>query len=190
VSILVKSFCLSYHHRVHLVRSSNPHNQIYSSRIGNDNINQRWHQLIKQCQLIGKKIIGKVATWCEFVHAKYETPSLLWWTQKDPRQHCEMQSVPHGSNEKIEFSLDPKVDHKCIESTWKLKNRGSSTWCTTQSKKYLGLMERWNNLVSKKPSSSTPKLAHDFKCTQCESRTMSKMMLEKEWLCNLSEMFS
>jgi len=29
----------------------------------------------------------------------------------------------------------------------------------------LGLMERWNDRVSKKPSSSTPKLAHDLRCT-------------------------
>lgn len=94
VLIMVKSFCLSYHHHIHLVRSNNTHNQIYSSRIGNDNINQRWHQLMTQCQFIGKKIKGKVTTWREFVHAKYETPSLLWWRQKYPKQHCEMQSIP------------------------------------------------------------------------------------------------
>jgi hypothetical protein len=91
---MVKFFCLNYHHHVHLVRSSNPHNQIYSSRIGNDNINQRWHQLITQCKHIGEKIKRKVTTWREFVHAKNEIPSLLWWRQKNPRQHCGMQSVP------------------------------------------------------------------------------------------------
>jgi hypothetical protein len=30
----------------------------------------------------------------------------------------------------------------------------------------------------------------DFKHAWCEFKTMSKMMLEKEWLCNLSKMFS
>jgi hypothetical protein len=91
--IVIKSFCLSNHHCIHLVRWSNPHNQIYSSRIGNDNIIQRWHQLITQCQLIGEKIKGKV-TWHEFVNAKYETSSLLWWRQKDPKWHCGMQPNP------------------------------------------------------------------------------------------------
>jgi hypothetical protein len=49
-------------------------------------------------------------------------------------------------------------------------------------------MERWNDQISKKPSSPTPKFAYDLRCMQCESRTISKMMLEKEWLCNLSKM--
>jgi hypothetical protein len=34
-----------------------------------------------------------------------------------------------------------------------------------------------------------PKLAHDFKCTQYESKTMLKMMLGKKWLCNQCKMF-
>jgi hypothetical protein len=35
-----------------------------------------------------------------------------------------------------------------------------------------------------------PGLANDFKHAQCESKAISKMMLEKEWLCNLFEMLS
>lgn len=60
------------------------------------------------------------------------------------------------------------------------QHKGTNIW---------DLMERWNDWVSKKSSSSTLKLAHDLKCMQCESRTMSKMMSDKEWLCNLSKMF-
>jgi hypothetical protein len=29
---------------------------------------------------------------------------------------------------------------------------------------------------------------HDFRCAWCESKAMSKMMLKKEWLCNLYKM--
>jgi hypothetical protein len=35
-----------------------------------------------------------------------------------------------------------------------------------------------------------PGLAHDFKHAQYESKAILKMMLEKEWLCNMFEMFS
>jgi hypothetical protein len=35
-----------------------------------------------------------------------------------------------------------------------------------------------------------PRLAHDFKHAQYESKAILKMMLEKEWLCNMFEMFS
>jgi transketolase N-terminal domain/subunit len=33
-------------------------------------------------------------------------------------------------------------------------------------------------------------LAHDFKHAQYESKVILKMMLKKEWLCNMFELFS
>jgi len=33
-------------------------------------------------------------------------------------------------------------------------------------------------------------LAHDFKHAQCELKDMSKMMLEKEWSCNIFKIVS
>jgi hypothetical protein len=85
--------------------------------------NQQWqhrskcvcHQQITQCQFIDKKFEGKVVKGHEFVHAIHEKQFIFH----------------HEHNKKGKSPLDTKVDHKCIESKWKIKIEGGPTWCKT-----------------------------------------------------------
>ncbi len=45
-------------------------------------------------------------------------------------------------------------------------------------------MTRWPN-----NQALAPNLAQDFICAQCDFEGKLKRMLEKEWSCNISEMF-
>jgi hypothetical protein len=46
--------------------------------------------------------------------------------------------------------------------------------------------------MTRRPNNQVPihGLTQDLKCAQCKSKGKSKMMLKKEWLCNISKMFS
>jgi hypothetical protein len=66
--------------------------------------------------------------------------SLFIWYMKPHISHDGGEGIPnnimgcnlshHGNNEKGVSPLDLKVGHKCIESTWKLKDGGGPIWCT------------------------------------------------------------
>jgi len=55
---------------------------------------------------------------------------------------------------------------------------------TFQSKRYKKMTRQANN------QTPTPSPAQDFKHIQNESKVISKMIIVKEWLCNLFKMFS
>jgi hypothetical protein len=48
-----------------------------------------------------------------------------------------------------------------------------------------------NNEITKqiKNQASTPRPTQDFKPVQCKLKPMSKIMLKKEWLCNMFEIW-
>jgi hypothetical protein len=51
---------------------------------------------------------------------------------------------------------------------------------------------RWKKGMTQRINNQVPALglAHNFKCSQCESDGKSERMLLKEWSCNLSKIFS